>query len=260
MKRKEFIGAAALAGMAPLSAVAAAAKEGREYYELRQYHMISRGKTQPLNDFLQNAAIPAWNRQGIKTVGAFKALYGPSSPSLYVLLPHPSLESVATVGRKLMADKEFLAAGADFVNRPLSDPGYARVESTLLAAFDEMPKLELSRETTARDSRIFELRIYESHSIKAARKKIEMFNKGGEIAIFRKTGLQPLMFGETLIGPRMPNLHYMLAFDDMEARDAAWAVFGSDPDWQALRQVEEYKDTVSNISDVILRPTSYSQI
>ena len=58
-------------------------------------------------------------------------------------------------------------------------------------------------------SRILELRIYESHSTKAGQKKIEMFNEGGEIAIFRKTGLRPVFFGETLIGPLMPNLTYM---------------------------------------------------
>jgi hypothetical protein len=37
-------------------------------------------------------------------------------------------------------------------------------------------------------------------------------------------------------------------------------VFGDDPDWKELRGKPEYKDTVSNITDIMLRPTSYSQI
>ncbi|MFB0525020.1 MAG: NIPSNAP family protein, partial [Phycisphaerae bacterium] len=67
-------------------------------------------------------------------------------------------------------------------------------------------------------------------------------------------------FGETIIGPKLPNLMYMLAFENMEHRDKSWAVFGSDPDWQKLRANPAYKDTVSNVTDIILQPTSYSQI
>ena len=87
-----------------------------------------------------------------------------------------------------------------------------------------------------------------------------MFNKGGEIAIFKKTGLRPVFFGETLIGPRIPNLTYMLAFDDIETRNKQWKVFSGDPGWKKLRANEAYKDTVSNTTDIILRPARYSQI
>jgi hypothetical protein len=131
-----------------------------------------------------------------------------------------------------------------------------RMESSLLRAFKNMPKLEVPE----KKGRIFELRTYESHSIKAAKKKIEMFNEGGEIAIFKKTGLLPVFFGETLIGPMMPNLTYMLVFEDMADRDAKWKVFGGSPDWKKLSSNPDYKDTVSNITDIILRPERYSQI
>ena len=52
--------------------------------------------------------------------------------------------------------------------------------------FETVPKLELpfGGGEAGRRSRIFELRTYESHSEKASKKKIEMFNSG-EIAIFR---------------------------------------------------------------------------
>jgi hypothetical protein len=155
-----------------------------------------------------------------------------------------------------MADDEYRKAGAEYVDVPLSEPAYVRMKSSLMVAFKDMPKLEAPE----KKSRIFELRIYESHSIKAAKKKIEMFNEGGEIAIFRKTGLQPVLFGETLIGPKMPNLTYMLVFDDLVHRDAKWKVFGGDPAWKKLRSDPAYKGTVSNITDIILRPASYSQI
>jgi len=259
MKRREFLSAASLAGIAGMSSLAAAAEgeDGKqEYFEWRKYRLHVGTKKNLLGNFLRKVGIPAMNRIGIGPVGVFNAMYGPNSPTLYVLLVHKSLDTVMNSASLLMADKEYRKAGADFINAPLSEPTYVRMESSLMVAFKDMPKLEVPE----KGRRIFELRTYESHSIKAAKKKIEMFNEGGEIAIFKKTGLQPVFFGETLIGPQMPNLTYMLAFKNMADRDKKWGIFRIDPAWKKLSANTAYKDTVSNITDIILRPASYSQI
>jgi hypothetical protein len=128
-------------------------------------------------------------------------------------------------------------------------------------AIEGMPKLEVPATAADKKPRIFELRTYESHSKKANKKKIEMFNNG-EIAIFRRTGLQPVFFGETLIGAKLPNLTYMLTFENMPAHDKNWGAFGSDPEWKKLSATPGYTDPeiVTNISNVFLRPTAYSQV
>ena len=87
-----------------------------------------------------------------------------------------------------------------------------------------------------------------------------MFNDAGEIQIFRDTGLRPVFFGETLFGRLMPNLTYMLAFKDMAERDKNWDVFRNSEQWAAIKGLEEYRDTVSNITDIILQPANCSQI
>lgn len=259
MKRREFL-AAGFAGMAGVSSVASAMERSntgrREYFELRKYQLLNRAKTRAVGDFLRDVGISALNRIGVQPVGVFNVMYGPNKPTLYVLLVHKSLESVVNLSSRLLAELEPLDRAATYLNVPISEPAYVRYESSLMAAFKDMPKLEVPE----KKRRIFELRTYESHSIKAAKKKIEMFNEDGEIAIFRKTGLQPVFFGETIIGPKLPNLTYMLVFENLEDRDKRWGVFGGDPGWKKLRANPAYKDTVSNITDVILRPTSYSQI
>lgn len=235
-------------------------KPQSEYYELRLYFMLPGAKQKLLNDFLRDAAIPAWNRLGIGPVGVFTVTYGPNLPTLYVLLPHKNLESVVAASARLTADAEYQKAGTEFLSVPMSDPAFVRMESSLLIAFEEMPKLEAPKGAAGNKPRIFEMRTYESHSEKAGKKKIEMFNAGGEIPIFRRTGLQPVFFGETIIGPKMPNLTYMLTFENMQARDKSWDAFRDDPDWKKLSANPIYKDTVSNITDIILRPAAYSQI
>lgn len=261
MKRRQFVAAAALtAASSAMTAGAAREDAERQYLELRRWHTLIGSKKGFLEKYLQEAAIPAWNRLGIGPVGVFNVMFGQSSPTLYVLLPHNSLESVVTATRRMLADDEFLSQGAEFLNASMSDPSYVRYESSLMAAFSHMPKVEVPEAVKNKDSRIFEMRTYESHSEIKAKKKIEMFNEGGEIEIFRQTGLHPVFFGESIIGPQLPNLTYMLAFEDMDARFNNWKTFGNSPGWKELSKKEEYRDTVSNISDLILRPRPCSQI
>ncbi len=260
MKRREFVAACGLAGLAPLTAAAKAegsgSPPGKEYYELRLYHLEAGPKQKLFEDFLRDAAIPALNRIGVKPVGVFRMLEG-DDPNVYGLLPHPSPESFVTLVDKLSEDNQFMEAGAEFLNAPKSDPAYQRFESSLMLAFDGHPKLTVPSD---KESRILQLRTYESHSIERAQKKIEMFNEGGEIEIFRRTGMNPVFFGESLIGAKLPNLTYMLGFDDQEAMDEAWAAFRAHPDWDKLKQDPQYADTVSNVTNILLRPAACSQI
>ncbi len=259
MKRRNFLAtglASMVAGPALAGSENSASSSPRQFFELRQYHLRSGSNKGRVGRFLKDVGIPALNRIGIKPVGVFNAMFGPNKPTLYVLLAHPSLDSVFQASTWLMDDETFCKEGAEFLDAPLSDPGYIRYESSLMAAFSHMPQIEVPEAK----QRIFELRIYESHSVKANKKKIEMFNEGGEIALFKKTGLTPVFFGETIIGQQLPNLTYMLVFEDMADRDARWQTFVNHPEWRQMSSNPAYKDTVSNITDIILRPTDYSQI
>ncbi|MGA2176612.1 MAG: NIPSNAP family protein [Verrucomicrobiota bacterium] len=268
MKRRDFLKtSAALAGGAALAAGATAAAEDndktaqRQFYELRLYRLRRGPKTELFDRFFRDAAVPALNRAGIERVGVFSVMVGPESPTQYVLLAHPSLESLVTTPQRLAADAEYKKAGAEFLDAPAADPAYVRVESSLMISFESMPKLETPTFAGGGKGRFFELRTYESHSRKANDKKVEMFNRG-EIAIFRRAGLLPVFFGQTLIGARLPNLTYMLAFENQEAHEKNWAAFGADPEWKKLRSTPGYADAeiVSDISNVFLRPAAYSQI
>lgn len=234
--------------------------DNRNYLELITYHLTNTSSAAKLDSYLEHAALPAYNRLGIGPVGVFKGVYGPASGSVYLLLPHPSLDSVVTTRDRLLADEDFARTGEAFLNASIDNPSYSRVESTLMAAFSRMPKVELPENHLEQPSRVFELRTYESHSLIAHKKKIEMFNEGGEIDLFRKIRFTPVFFGETLIGRDMPSLTYMLTFENMAKRDEVWDRFKAAPDWHALRDKPQYAGIVSNISDYILAPLEYSQM
>lgn len=103
MKRRGFLKGsitAAIAGsFAAGSNLASAADardaEGREYYELRAYRLADASQHDALDQFLKQAAIPALNRAGAKTVGVFTEIEPKENPSLFVLIPYPSLNAFA---------------------------------------------------------------------------------------------------------------------------------------------------------------------
>ena len=110
-------------------------------------------------------------------------------------------------------------------------------------------------------ARIFQLRIYESPSNLDHVRKVEMFHSG-EFDLFKNAGFHPVFFGDTLIGPIMPNLTYMLSFSSMAELEAQWNVFRNDPAWKKLSANPRYSfdNIVDNITNLILSPLACSQI
>jgi hypothetical protein len=266
MKRREFLktslvaSAAAAATTKSLAQAAGTQSEpAREFYELRQYHLRQGPMLGRFDKFYREIALPAWNRAGVSTVGVFDVMIGPDQPMKYVLLPFKSWEAMNEAREKFESDDAVLKS--DFANLPPTDPGYIRKQSSVLLAFKSVPKLEIPAQVAEKKSRIFELRTYEAHSRKANKKKVEMFDVG-ETDIFRRTGLQPVFFGETLVGTNLPSLTYMLVFDDMATRDKNWGQFGGHPDWRKLSTTPGYTNAeiLTNITSVFLRPTGYSQV
>lgn len=267
MERRKFVKASLLgcslaAGLVP--AVSAASKvykdksrASEEFYELRVYTLKSEAQQKLVEDYFQNAAIPALNRLGSKAVGVFRELKPEGVTKIYAIIPYKSLADFAKVQDELSKDAAYNKAGAAYLTAPAVAPAYERIESSLLKAFTQMPEIAVPE----KKPRIFELRRYESASESAGKKKIEMFNKG-EIDIFKRTGLTPVFFGEAIIGEARPNLTYMITFDDMPEHDRNWKTFGSDPEWKKLSGMPEYANAkiVSHITASFLTPTPFSQI
>jgi hypothetical protein len=239
-----------------------ATSDAPEFYAWQHYILRSGTQQARLADFLQNAAVPALNRLGHQPIGVFEAVSGPISPSVFVLVPMRSLDAFASMEANLQKDGAFMKAAATYLDAPPTDPVYERRETSLLAAFARMPKVQIPAQTAEKRPRIFELRTYESHSEKAHLAKVRMFEELGEMEIFKRVGLKAVFFSHTIAGPRMPSLTYMLVYDNLADREKTWAAFGADPEWKKLSGMAGYSnaDIVSNITSVYLRPAAYSQI
>ncbi len=270
MERRKFLAtslaASALAVTAPAEALEAAqgsmgSAKSREFYQLRRYHINAGPQRKLCDDYFRDALIPALNRLSISPVGVFDLSIGPDTPTIYVLMPGMSAEMVATVESRLNQDAEYTKAAAAFLTAPAKEPAFDRMESTFLQAFEKWPSLILPKATATHGSRVFELRIYEGATDQDHRRKVEMM-QSGEADIFAKNGFEQIFYSETLIGPRLPSLTYMLCFDSLATRDKQWAAFRASDDWKSYSTQPKYafEPIVSNITNLILTPTAYSQI
>jgi hypothetical protein len=269
MNRRDFVAAAGGASLLPALGNAGEPAQGGggtstapQVLEMRRYRLRFGPMESRFGEYQKNVLLPALNRAGVKPVGAFSVSVGPDSPTVHLLLPHANADSVLTLTARLSADAEYQRGAASFRSLPASDPPYVRRESSLMLAFAGAPTLEVPAGPLAAASRVFELRTYESHNEAAGAKKIEMFEKAGEIPVFRRVGLQPVFFGRNVVGTNLPSLTYMLVFADMAAREKNWAAFREDPEWVKLRTTPGYSNAeiLTNITNLLLRPTDYSQI
>ncbi|HAZ64467.1 MAG TPA: NIPSNAP family containing protein [Armatimonadetes bacterium] len=249
------LGAVGVAALGGQSARAQADLAGRDLYELRRYH-LRREHVAQFDAYLSEALLPALKALGVGPIGVF-APTDDVDPYRQLVLTHTSPETVGTAAA-LVANPTFAQAAAPYLDLPPATPLYERIDSSLLVAFAGFPRVQAP--DLARP-RLFELRCYESHNERSAATKIRMFEEA-EIAIFERTGLPPVFFGQSLIGNGLPNLTYLLAFDDQEARRRGWGTFIADAEWKELSARPEYADSaiVSRITSWVLSPVAGSEL
>ncbi len=268
MNRRSFIVSlcsvgAALVPLSNVSAQEASAAGKREFVEIRTYTCSSMEKRDKLIEIFDAALIPALNRQGVKSVGVFwtngevndgNAAY---ATNVFVVIPHPSADSLVANEQRLLADAQFMKDAAPMFEAPMNDPLYDACSSSLLYTFATLPQV---KQVTQSADRLLQLRIYNSYTIERNAKKISMFEQGGELGVFRACGLQPVFFGHALAGDKLSNLTYMVGFANKAEKDASWKRFGEHPDWQKLKADPQYKDTANKIINIVLRPSKASQL
>jgi len=246
-----------------LTASSAFATARQDIFSLRIYQLKNAQQEQRVDAYLKNALIPTLHRLGISQVGVFKAVDNDTAAvrRIYVLMSFHTLEQWASLQARLDKDAQYAADGKDYLEASYDSVPYLRIESILLQAFPGMTHLDAPTTLTGpKTQRIYELRSYEGPTEKYFSNKVDMFNKGDEIGLFKKLGFNAVFYASVISGAHMPNLMYMTSFDDMTAREAHWKAFFADPHWKGLIAQTQYQHNVSHVDIIFLHPTEYSDL
>ncbi len=92
--------------------------------------------------------------------------------------------------------------------------------------------------------------------------KVDMFNEGGEVALFKRLDFQAVFYADVLSGSRMPNLVYMVVFKDAASREEHWKAFGASPEWKKISTDPKYRNNISvnHIDSYLMHRTAYSDL
>jgi hypothetical protein len=233
----------------------------KDIFEIRVFKMNSANQVDLTDNFLKNAYLPALHRLGFKSIGVFKPIANDTATlkQIVVITSYVSLDVWHKTKSNLNKDSVFNEEGKFFLDADTNHLAYVRVESTLLEAFPDQPKLIPASPKTNADA-IYELRSYESPTKSLHMTKVDMFNTGGEIKLFKSLGFNAVFYGDVLSGSRMPNLVYMVVFANAATREAKWKAFGSSDIWKDISTDPKYRNNISvnHIDSWLMQRASYS--
>jgi len=235
----------------------------KDIYEIRLYKLKSAAQIMATDNFLKDAYLPALHRQGIKNIGVFKPIANDTTmiKQIYVIVPYSSLDAWRNSKTQLEKDNVFNSTGKSFLDADTSHTPFIRVESTILEAFPDQPKL-IPTVLRANPDAIYEMRSYESPTKELHRIKVKMFNAGGEIKLFKRLDFQAVFYADVLSGSRMPNFVYMVVFANAASHDEHWKAFGSSPEWKTISKDPQYRNDISvnHIESILMHRTEYSDL
>lgn len=247
------------AALKPGSASAAGASEPkpRAYFEFVTVRLQSGAQVSRLLAWFEKRALPLFEKHRVSAIGFFTVDVGPAIPSLLAIFSYAGIGEAETAWAGLEADREWSAALAE---RESPDPAFYREDSALLVAAPFSPAIKPFAPGDT-PHKIYELRIYESPTERQLDYMHERF-AGGEIEIFHKSGIHPVLYADTFIGPNMPSMAYLIPYESEAHREKAWAAFRENPDWAKLRDesIRRGGEIVRNITNMLLSPTSFSPL
>lgn len=227
------------------------------YFELLYIHMQSGSQPPRMAKWLETRLMPLCQKHGFGPMGFFNVDIGPQLPSAVVIFSYPSLTEMEGLWGRLNSDPDSAATVAE----PEQDePAFYRTEATLLRSTSFCPPFAA---TPAGEPphRVYELRIYESPTNRQLSYLHDRF-AGGEIDVFHRTGIHPILYADTVFGPNLPNMVYLTPFESADHREKAWVAFRNDPDWIRIRDesIRHGGEIVRNITNMFLSPMSFSPI
>ncbi len=227
------------------------------YYEFIFVRLQSGNQVGRMTAWIEKRALPLFQKHRFGPMGFFTIDVGPAIPSVLGIFAYPSLAEMETRWGSLDSDPEYAAAVADVEKE---EPAFYREDAMLLRATSFSPPF-LATPAGDPAHKVFELRIYESPTHRQLNYLHDRF-AGGEIDIFHKSGIHPILYADTIFGPNSPNMAYLIPFESEAHREKAWGAFRANPDWVRIRDesIRKGGEIVRNITNMMLAPTSFSMI
>jgi NIPSNAP len=227
-------------------------------YALETFKLKNGTQLPRLHEYFSQTLLPWMSKIHNGPKIFLEALVAPHMPQVAVIYGFASLDEMWSVRTKVTNDSELMKTADALESGP--EPAFESLDTTLLEATDYSPEIAIATEA-AKPPRLFELRVYHSPTYRQLKALHERF-AGPEIRIFHRVGVRPMFYSSTLVGQNLPNLTYLIPFDDLAAREKAWNAFNADPEWVKVRKesIDRSGQIASVIQISLWKATAYSPV
>jgi hypothetical protein len=255
-----MFGIASLFGISANAQINKNNKAKAEYYRITVYHFASKEQEQSIDLYLEKALLPALHKNKFENIGVFKPITNDTAADkkIYVYVHSKTMEALTGIEELVYRDSAFRLEAKSYLTAVFDKPPFTRYENILMKAFRLAVKMNLPVLQSAKAEHIYELRSYESATDALYRNKVQMFNEGHEIDLFKKLYFNAVFYADVLIGDRIPNLIYMTCFENMADRDEHWKAFSNSPEWKAMSTAPFYQHNVSKADIILMHAAPYS--
>jgi hypothetical protein len=229
MDRRSFVESVAGAGMLSQADEAQPSATRTRLYRFDYFYYRQGGQPTRLHQFLSSQT-PLFTKH-LRAFGVFTPVMAPHTQTTLVLSGFSSFENMAAAEASIEADPGYRKAHEEM--EAGSEPPFDSLQRVLLQATEFSPEIVPLPEK-AKSARYFEMRVYHSPTERQLAMLHERF-AGPEIRIFHRSGVNPILYANTIAGPEMANLTYIIPFATLADREKAWAAFGADPEWAKVR-------------------------
>ena len=110
-----------------------------EIYELRTYELGFFRPAEALHEYIENALIPALNRQGVEAIGVFKESDDRLPKKVYLLIPFENIQAFHDSKRLLEEDGQYLKDAESYLNASVADVPFDQINTELIRAASGFP-------------------------------------------------------------------------------------------------------------------------
>lgn len=255
MVRRSFL--QALGAVGATAAAEPTPSEKTRYYTIEALFLKNGDQGGRLNDFMTGGFLPAARRAHPGPMMFLEAIVAAHMPQFVTIMGFGSAAEALTLYTRLHQQKGYSEAVAVWESGP-NEP-YESTSLTLLEAADYSPEIQSADPDKA--PRVFELRTYHAPTWRQWVALNERF-AGPEIRLFHRSGIHPLFYAWTVFGANLPNLAYLIPFDDLAARERAWSAFAADPEWIKVRNesVSKHGQIVTVSQSALFKAAPYSPV
>ncbi len=219
-------------------------------HELRIYEAAP-GHLPALNERFGSLTTKLFAKHGMHNFGYWTEEIGTTGRLVYIVGydnladRYPAWEGFRTDPEWVASNKETAERGSPIVNK---------ISNVILRPTDYSPQ-----EPESGEGRVYELRRYDTETGHLPSLNQRFANV--TCRLFEKHGIHNIGYWTEEVGVNN-RLDYLVAYENLGAREKVWGAFRSDPEWvEASAQSQRNgRPVILNITNTILRPTAYSAL